>query len=237
MIIADNIAKIEERIQKACAASGRKRDEITLMAVSKFHSRERVEEAWRGGVRCFGENRVQEGAEKFAGFKEGRPGTELHLIGSLQRNKAKTAAEVFDCVQSVDRESLILELGKRAAARERPLPVLFELHTGEESKSGFPGLEELFRAAELALGCPALSVRGLMTMAPNTSDEGLLRASFRQVVKAQRELRRRFPPPEGAGGWNWSCLSMGMSGDFEIAVAEGSTLLRIGSAIFGERLV
>lgn len=236
MSIADNIANIEERIQKACAACGRKRDEITLVGVTKFHPIESVMEAWQAGLRYFGENRVQEAAEKFAAFRESCPGAELHLIGSLQRNKAKAAVETFDCVQSVDRESIVLELGKRAAARSRPLPVLLELHTGEESKSGFPGLDELFRAVELVLACPALAVRGLMTMAPNTADEGLIRSSFRQVVNAQKELERRFPPPAG-GGWNWSCLSMGMSGDFEIAIEEGSTLMRIGSAIFGERVL
>jgi pyridoxal phosphate enzyme (YggS family) len=233
MSIAGNIAQIEERILRACAAPGRRRDEITLMGVSKFHSREQVEEAWQGGIRCFGESRVQEGAEKFAGFGESHGGAELHLIGSLQRNKAKTAAAVFDCVQSLDRESLIHELGKRAEGREKPLPVLLELHTGEESKSGFPGMEELFRAAEIVLGYPALRLRGLMTMAPNTGDEGLIRSSFRQVVRARKELERRFPPE---ADWNWSCLSMGMSGDFEIAIEEGSTLLRIGGAIFGGRL-
>jgi pyridoxal phosphate enzyme (YggS family) len=236
MSVADNIAIIEERIQKACARSGRQRDEIILMGVSKFHPIELVVEAWRAGVRHFGENRVQEGVEKFRGFRESHPGVELHLIGSLQRNKVKTAVETFDCVQSVDRESLIIELGKRAAARTKPLSVLFELHTGEESKSGFPGLEELFRAVELLLDYPALSVRGVMTMAPNTSDKGLIRSSFRQTANAQRELEQRFPPSTG-GDWNWSCLSMGMSADFEIAIEEGSTLIRIGSAIFGERFL
>jgi pyridoxal phosphate enzyme (YggS family) len=238
MAIADNIAKIEDRIREACGRSGRKRDEIILMGVSKFHCRDLVEEAWLGGLRYFGESRVQEAVEKFEGFGKNHPGVELHLIGSLQRNKAKTAAAFFDCVQSVDREELILELGKRAAAGGRPLSILFELHTGEESKRGFSSLEDIFRAVELALGFPALSIRGLMTIAPNTGDSGLIRSSFRRLVKARRELERRFPgcPESGAvNAWNWSCLSMGMSGDFEIAVEEGSTLLRIGSAIFGER--
>ncbi|GHV94021.1 YggS family pyridoxal phosphate enzyme [Spirochaetia bacterium] len=229
MLIAENIAKIEERIQKACAVSGRKREEITLMGVSKFHPIEFVEEAWQGGIRCFGESRVREGAEKFEGFREGRSGAELHLIGTLQRNKAKTAAVAFDCIQSLDRENLIGELAKCAGGKV--LPVLLELHTGEESKSGFVGLDELFSAAELALGFSSLRPRGLMTMAPFTADTERIRASFRLLAKAQKELERRFPPAE-----NWSCLSMGMSGDFEIAIQEGATLLRIGSAIFGERL-
>jgi pyridoxal phosphate enzyme (YggS family) len=229
--IAGNLAIIEERIQKACAVSGRKREEITLMGVSKFQSLDRVEESWQAGIRCFGENRVREGAEKFALFRETHAGISVHLIGSLQRNKAKQAATFFDCVQSVDRGELVTELAKHAAGRETPLPVLLELHTAEDSKSGFAGLDELFSAAEMILGLPALAPRGLMTMAPFTTEEKPVRSSFRALVRAQSGLIKRFPPAE-----NWACLSMGMSGDFEIAIEEGSTLLRIGTAIFGERL-
>ncbi|MDR1586232.1 MAG: YggS family pyridoxal phosphate-dependent enzyme [Treponema sp.] len=237
MSVAENIKKIEEKIQRACEASGRKREEITLLGVSKFHGREAVEEAWQGGIRFFGENRVQEAAEKFSGFREAHPGLALHMIGSLQRNKVKTALSLFDCVQSVDRDDLIRELGKHCGEREKPIELLLELHTGEESKSGFSGLEELYRALELILAYPRLSVRGLMTMAPFTSNEGPIRSSFRLLRKAQRELERRFSPPAPADGRvDLSCLSMGMSNDFEIAVEEGSTLLRIGTAIFGERL-
>jgi pyridoxal phosphate enzyme (YggS family) len=232
MTRAETVAQIEERIHRACAVSGKKREEITLMGVSKFHPVEAVIEAWDAGIRCFGESRVREGAVKFRGFREARAGTELHLIGSLQRNKAREAAFFFDCIQSVDRESLIGELGKHASLREAPLPVLLELRTAEESKSGFTSPDELFRAAELILACPALSLRGLMTIAPNTQDMAPVRAAFRQAALARRELERRFPPRDG---WNWSCLSMGMSGDFETAIAEGATLLRIGSALFGER--
>jgi pyridoxal phosphate enzyme (YggS family) len=231
MSIAGNIEKIEEKIQQACEASGRKREEITLLGVSKFHGRKAVEEAWQGGIRCFGENRVQEAAEKFSGFRENHPDFALHMIGSLQRNKVKTAFSLFDSIQSVDRDDLIRELGKHGAEREKPLELLLELHTGEESKSGFPGLEELYRAVELILAYPCLSIRGLMTMAPFTKDEGPVRSSFRQLKKAQGELEKRFSPDLGL-----SCLSMGMSDDFEIAIEEGSTLLRIGTAIFGERL-
>jgi uncharacterized pyridoxal phosphate-containing UPF0001 family protein len=107
--------------------------------------------------------------------------------------------------------------------------ILLEYHTAEESKSGFPDLDSLFRGAERALEFPGLNLRGIMTMAPYTKDEGLIRSSFRAVVSARDALALRFP------GADWSCLSMGMSGDFEIAIEEGSTLLRIGTAIFGER--
>ncbi|MDR0442885.1 MAG: YggS family pyridoxal phosphate-dependent enzyme [Treponema sp.] len=228
MSIAENIARIEERIQKVCDTSGRRREEITLMGVSKFQPVSVIEEAFNAGIRCFGESRVKEGIEKLSVFKEKHSGAALHLIGSLQRNKAKPAALFFDCIQSVDREALAGELVKSAANREKPLAVLLELHTGEESKSGFAGLDALFRAAEMILGS-CLMPQGLMTMAPYTSDAGLIRSSFRLLVKAQKELERRFPPVE-----NWACLSMGMSNDFEIAVEEGSTMLRIGSLIFGD---
>jgi pyridoxal phosphate enzyme (YggS family) len=233
MSVAENIARIEERIQKACDRAGRKRGEVTLMGVTKFVPIELVEEAYRAGIRCFGESRVKEGIEKFETFRKEHPGVSVHLIGSLQRNKAKAAALFFDRIQSVDREELISELAKHAGqavppARppEKPLEVLLELHTGEETKSGFADPDGLFKAAEKVCACSGLRPAGLMTMAPYTEDALLIRASFRKLADARKELEKRWP------GENWTCLSMGMSNDFEIAVEEGSTLLRIGSLIF-----
>jgi pyridoxal phosphate enzyme (YggS family) len=229
MALADAVLRIRERMAAACERSGRKAEDVRLMGVSKFHSRERVEEAWNAGLTLFGENRVQEASEKFGGFAGSHPGAELHLIGSLQRNKAKAAAALFDWVESVDRDELILSLGKLSAARDIPLSILFELNSGEASKSGYPDEDSLFRAAETALAFPSLNVRGLMTMAPFTGDTALIRRAFRSLVKARDRLQARFPE------CGWSCLSMGMSGDYETAIEEGSTLVRIGTAIFGER--
>ena len=229
MSVAGNIAEIEERIQKVCDASGRKREAITLLGVSKFQPVGMVEDAFRAGILCFGESRVKEGIEKFDAFKRKHPAVQVHLIGALQRNKAKSAALFFDCIQSVDREALIAELVRYTGQRDKPLEVLLELHTGEESKSGFADLDGLFRAAELVMGGEGLKPQGLMTMAPFTQEKDLIRSSFRFLAKAQKELEKRFPPAE-----NWACLSMGMSNDFEIAVEEGSTMLRIGSSIFKE---
>jgi pyridoxal phosphate enzyme (YggS family) len=229
MGIAEALEALQERIERACERSGRKREEISLLGVSKFHGAAAVEEAWNAGIRLFGESRVQEAASKFAGFKSGHPGAKLHLIGSLQRNKAKIAAGLFDVVQSVDREELIETLGALTADRKDPLMILLEYHTAEDSKSGFPDTDSLLRGAEKALGFPGLALRGLMTLAPYTEDKERIRASFRAAASARDALALRFP---GAG---WSCLSMGMSGDFEIAIEEGSTLLRIGTALFGER--
>ncbi|GHV24688.1 YggS family pyridoxal phosphate enzyme [Spirochaetia bacterium] len=230
MEIPEAIETIQERIQKACARSGRKAEDVRLMGVSKFHEPPAIEAAWKAGIRLFGESRVQEAASKFPGFKAGHPETELHMIGSLQRNKAKIVTGLFDAVESVDRDELIAELGRLTGGQKNPtinpLMILLEYHTAEDSKSGYPDVDSLFRAAEAALGFPGLVLRGLMTMAPLTRDEAAIRASFRAMVSAQGALAARFPAVD------WSCLSMGMSGDFEIAIEEGSTLVRIGTAIF-----
>jgi pyridoxal phosphate enzyme (YggS family) len=247
MPISANISAIEERIARACQRSGRKREEITLMGVTKLVPAQMVNEAWEAGLRCFGENRVKEALAKYGesakygeaaplggqGLRANCPGMELHLIGALQRNKAKLAVSLFDCVQSVDREEIVAELAKQAAGRPSPLPILLEFRTGEDSKGGFTSLDDLCRTVELILACHPLSIRGLMTVAPNTADDRVLRSAFRCLVKVQEELERRFP---AGGGHGWDCLSMGMSGDFETAIEEGSTMLRIGTAIFGERI-
>ena len=268
-MIAVNIAKIEERIAKACYSAGRKREEITLMAVSKFEPVEKIEEAFRCGIKFFGESRVKEAAEKFDFFNKIKQDSErslketkssgnnlnreknveLHMIGSLQRNKAKQAVLVFDCIQSIDRIELIDELVKHLPLRSQPLNILLEMHTGEESKSGFDSFDVLFSAAEHILNTGFLKPKGLMTMAPFTTDTELIRSSFRQLVKAQKELQKRFPFIKNdskkrddtnndgiINEGNWDILSMGMSNDFEIAIEEGSTMLRIGSAIFKDNL-
>ncbi len=228
MNIAESIEAVRGRIESACRRSGRDPREVRLMGVSKFHGAEAVRLAREAGLSLFGESRVQEANGKFPGLKADFPSLELHLIGSLQRNKAKSAAELFDCVQSVDRDDLIVELAKRATAAPRALDVLLELHTGEESKAGYPDADSLYRAAELALSLPSLRLRGLMTMAPFTADERPIRSSFRALRAARDGLVRRFPEAD------WSVLSMGMSNDFEIAVEEGATLVRVGTAIFGK---
>jgi len=243
LTVAENFAKIQERVFKVCDSVGRNPDDVTIMGVTKFIPKEQIIEAYNAGVRYFGESRVKEAAEKFAGLKKEFPGSQLHLIGSLQRNKAKQSLALFDCIQSVDRIALIEELVKQALLRQTcrenefvkqtPSHILFELHTGEETKNGFPNLDELFRAAELALNSSCLKPLGLMTMAPFTADTALIRASFRRLVTARDELEKRFPSGNSALK-NWDILSMGMSNDFEIAIEEGSNLLRIGSAIFKE---
>ena len=244
MTIAERIDTIREKIEKAALRSGRKPADIDLMGVTKFHGAEKIEEAVKAGLFLFGESRVQEAEKKYPPLKDKYPKQSLHLIGSLQRNKVKNIPGLFDGVQSLDREELIKTLGNyigksavtgiavpgNTAAdvpESRALTVLLEMHTGEESKSGFPDTDALSRAAELVLSFSGLKLSGLMTMAPFTQDENQIRRSFRKLLAAREKLERRFPEAD------FSCLSMGMSGDFEIAVEEGSTLVRIGTSIFG----
>lgn len=226
--IADAVARIRERIGAASAKAGRAEGAVTLLAVTKFHPREAALAAYAAGVRVFGENRVQEAEAKFASPLND---AKLHLLGHLQSNKAKKAALLFDCVQSADSLAIIAELAKRAQAAERPLELLLELHTGEESKSGFADADELARGLELALESPFLRPRGLMTMAPYTDDEAAVRRSFSLC----RRTFERLAPSAARAGAAWDTLSMGMTNDFEAAIEEGSTMVRIGTAIFGER--
>jgi len=228
--IRANIASVQNRIALACEKAGRASSEITLLAVTKFNPVEAVAAAHKAGLREFGENRVQEAAEKFAQLRDfGFGDYRLHLLGHLQSNKAKKALEVFDCIQSVDSPSILKELIKKADSAGKPLDLLFELHTGEDSKSGFPDAASLLEALELCRHETAVRVRGIMTMAPYTDDAGAIRNSFRVCKTLFDQARVKFSFPV------FDTLSMGMTNDLEIAVEEGATLVRIGTALFGAR--
>jgi len=227
--VKGNYDRVRDAIADAAARAGREPGEIALLAVTKFHPLEAVEAAYDAGARLFGENRVQEAEEKYPAFLASHPDARVDMIGHLQSNKAKKAVTLFSRVQSVDSIELLAELDRRAAARAARVEILFELHTGEESKSGFPNLDELWRACEAAAGLGHVAPRGLMTMAPFTSEEAPIRASFRSLRAAMEEAARRFAFP------SFDVLSMGMTNDYGIAIEEGSTLVRIGTAIFGKR--
>ncbi|MBL8968443.1 MAG: YggS family pyridoxal phosphate-dependent enzyme [Spirochaetaceae bacterium] len=237
--VSDNAKELRGRVEAAAARAGRDAAGVELMAVTKFHPVEAALAAYEAGFRLFGESRVQEAEGKFPAFLAARPDARLEMIGNLQSNKAKKAAQLFSRVQSVDSPEILRELGKRARQAGRRLEILFELHTGEESKAGFPDADSLYRAAELAAELEraaaaagegaGLELRGLMTMAPYTRDEAPIRASFRSLRAAMEGLASRFSFKR------LDVLSMGMTNDFEIAVEEGSTLLRVGTALFGSR--
>lgn len=230
--IAENFESVRNQIKEAEKKSGRNEGCVKLCAVSKFHPAEDVLAALKTGQILFGENRVQEAFAKFTQINSvSKIKPELHIIGSLQTNKVKKAVEIASCIQSVDREELLAEIEKQCAKFEKKIEVFFEIHTGEDSKSGYKEKSVLLKSVEnCANGIyPHIVSKGLMTMAPFTQDEKLIRASFSELRNLKDELNKRFPSLE------INELSMGMSGDYKIAIEEGSTLVRIGTALFGER--
>ena len=233
MSIAENIQRIRDRIAFAALGAGRDPASITLMAVTKTLEPERIREACAAGLRLFGENRVQEFAGKSGALRD-LEDAEFHLIGHLQSNKANRAVELFDSIDSVDSLRLARKLNSAAAAGGKRLPVLIEINIGgENAKSGLapdsPELSELLAAApEL----DALDIRGLMTVPPYSDDPERSRPYFRNMRKLFEEIAGL-----GLAAIRMEVLSLGMSHDFEIAIEEGSTCVRIGAAIFGERRI
>lgn len=227
MTIADNLASIQERISKAALRAGRNPAEIRLVAVSKTVSTENIQQAIAAGVTILGENYVQEARNKIA-----RVGSQVawHFIGHLQSNKARNAVDLFSMIHSVDRLSLAEALDEEANRQGKILPVLIQVNiSGEESKSGIDPQETLQLLQRIA-GLQHLSIQGLMTMPPWFEDPEDARPYFIALRKLREELSREKIP-----GVALQELSMGMSGDFEVAINEGATLVRIGTAIFGPR--
>lgn len=179
----------------------------------------------------FGENRVQEAAAKFTEIHRTHPEAELHIIGQLQSNKVKKAVQIADCIESADRIELIKEIEKQCEKINKTIKILLEVHTAEDSKSGFENFDSLVSAVQFIAdgNTPHVILNGLMTMAPFTDDEALIRKSFSTVRLYAEKIRTTFPE------FTLSVLSMGMSNDYKIAIEEGSTEVRVGTAIFGER--
>ena len=214
-----NLGRVQEAVARACARAGRSPDHVLLIAVSKTMEVERVRLAIAAGVAALGENRVQEAKEKIEAL--GRP-VPWHLIGSLQTNKARDAARLFDWIHSVDRLDLAQELSRRAHGAQRPLNVLLQVNLGDEPQKGGVAPAELKRLHEVVAALPNLKVRGLMAIPPATEQPEQARPFFRQL----RELREQL---------GLEHCSMGMSADFEVAIEEGATMVRVGTAIFGPR--
>lgn len=231
MSVKENLEKVKVQINKACENANRAPSDVKLLAVSKFHDVSAVEEAIAEGQLLFGENRVQEAKAKFEQIRLSHPNVELHIIGSLQRNKVKDAVKICTCIQSVDRIELLEEIEKQCAKIDKKIDVLFEVHTGEESKSGFLDFESLHEALKQCSEGKFCHVvpKGFMTMAPFTKDTELIRKSFSTLKNYAEKLKKEF------SNFELNELSMGMSGDYEIAIEEGSTMVRIGTSIFGER--
>jgi len=231
MSVADNIACVREQMAAAARRAGRSPDSVTLMAVSKTFPAECIQEAYAAGARVFGENRVQEFAGKFSTVRD-LPAARFHLVGHLQSNKAAKAAELFHAMDSVDSLKLAERLNVAAAALGKKLAILLEVNVGGESaKSGMsPDSPEIVAILEAAPRLINLEFRGLMTVPPFTEDPEGARPYFRRLT----ELRNRLADHKLAGV-SLAEFSMGMSHDFAVAIEEGSTCVRLGTAIFGAR--
>jgi PLP dependent protein len=226
--IASRLQQVEQRMALACAAAGRSVDSVTLLAVSKAFAAERLREAHAAGLRRFGENYVQEALAKMDALADLNPRIEWHLIGPLQSNKTRAVAERFDWVHSVDRLRLAERLSSQRPPGLGPLQVCLQVNiSGEASKSGLAP-QEVGAVAQAVARLPRLSLRGLMAI-PEPSDDSL---AMRRPHGALRELLTVL---QAQGLRSLDTLSMGMSADLEAAIAEGATILRVGTAIFGER--
>ena len=216
--IRANLGRVQEAVARACARAGRSPDHVLVIAVSKTMDAERIRQAVAAGVAALGENRVQEAKEKIETL--GRP-VPWHLIGSLQTNKARDAARLFDWIHSVDRLELAQDLSRRAG--DRALNVLLQVNLGEEPQKGGIAPAEVKPLSEAVAGLPGLRVRGLMAIPPAAVDAERTRPHFRRLRELRDELGLEH-------------CSMGMSADYEVAIEEGATMVRVGTAIFGQRM-
>lgn len=224
-MIAENLKIVNERINGICLKTGRNRTDVKLIAVSKNFGTDAISEALNAGQLEFGENRAQELSAKFEvlGNK-----VKWHFIGTLQSNKAKYAVKTADLIHSVDSLPLLLEVNKQAAKLNKIQNILLQYKTSfEATKEGIETEEELFKAAEKCRECENINLIGLMTIAPFIDDREVVRKSF----AALRQMKDKL----NGSGFSLSELSMGMSDDFDIAIEEGATMVRVGSAIFGTR--
>ena len=221
MDIERNIQEVTSRIAQACERAGRSADEITLVAITKTVEPSAIRAAFQAGVRQFGENRVQEAKAKLGELENIKSRSTWHMVGHLQTNKVKTAIELFDIIQSVDSLRLAEFLSRHA---QETIPILLEVNmAGEATKGGFAA-DEVSQAIKKIGLMPNLEIKGLMTIAPLVRNPEEIRPVFRRL----RELRDSL---------GLERLSMGMTDDFEVAIEEGATIVRIGRAIFGERRV
>ncbi|AMF95396.1 YggS family pyridoxal phosphate-dependent enzyme [Vibrio fluvialis] len=227
--IQQNLEHITSQIENAQQKCGRPRSSVQLLAVSKTKPVEAILEAAQAGQRAFGENYVQEGCDKVQFFAEYHPELDLewHFIGPLQSNKTRLLAEHFDWMHTIDRAKIAQRLSEQRPAHLPPLQVLIQVNTsGEASKSGISE-NDLFTLAELISGLPNLTLRGLMSIPENVPDYPSQLAAFRQLATLKDRLAEKYDGID--------TLSMGMSGDMEAAIEAGSTIVRIGTAIFGQR--
>jgi len=225
--IKENYENIISKVEEAKQRSGRENEKVHVMAVTKTKGFDVVNSAYEAGFRLFGENRVQEAGEKFSNFKSDAV---LHIIGHLQSNKVRKAVELSSCIQSVDRLKIAGLINKYASELSKTMEVYLEYNTsGEPSKSGFVTENDFFQTLEQIMEMKYIKIKGLMTIGPLSSDETAIRKSFTFLRNLREKTIEKYPEAGITG------LSMGMSGDYELAVEEGATLIRVGTALFGVR--
>lgn len=228
MSLKERLTELSAELAELATEAGRSPEEIKLIAVSKTHPSELIAEAFQAGQVRFGENRVQEASEKIERLQN--PGIEWHLIGHLQKNKARFCPGRFDWIHSVDSQELLELLEKQCALQSQPIQILLQANLSQEdSKSGVSDYDNLCRLLEKTQGCQWLHCRGLMTMAAATDDANNIRKTFSQLRTWLEKLRNEFTLT------TFTELSMGMSSDYRIAIAEGATMIRLGTTLFGER--
>jgi len=227
--LKDNIARVQERIAEACRRAGRRPEDVKLVAVSKTVPPDRIRAAYDAGLRDFGENRVQEANAKRAALSDLT--VTWHLVGHLQTNKAKLARELFHCVHSLDSLRLAQKLDEAAVCSGDRLPVLIEVNLGEEQTKSGVREQDVLALAEQVGRLSTLELSGLMVLPPFFEDPEQARPFFRRLRELARTIEAANLP-----GVSMRELSMGMSHDFEVAIEEGATMVRIGTAIFGRRM-
>jgi pyridoxal phosphate enzyme (YggS family) len=234
MSVAENLQRVREQIENAARRAGRQPDDITLVAVSKTFPVGLILEAYHAGARDIGENRVEEASEKIPAVSAALDGEKIrwHLIGHLQRRKAREAVALFDLIQAVDTLRLAETLNRQAVGSGKRVPILLQVNVGQDpNKFGFDlnARDDFLRQVEKIVALPNLQVEGLMTIGPLVASAQLARPFFHDLRILSQELKQRFPPAP------WRELSMGMTDDFAVAIEEGATIVRIGRAIFGQR--
>ena len=228
MSLKERLTELSAELSELATQAGRSPEELKLIAVSKTHPSELIAEAFQAGQVRFGENRFQEASEKIERLQN--PGIEWHLIGHLQKNKARFCPGRFDWIHSVDSQELLELLEKQCALQSQPIQILLQANLSQEdSKSGVSDYDNLRRLLEKTQGCQWLHCRGLMTMAAATDDANNIHKTFSQLRTWLEKLRNEFTLT------TFTELSMGMSSDYRIAIAEGATMIRLGTTLFGER--
>jgi pyridoxal phosphate enzyme (YggS family) len=229
-MIKDNVSKIQGEIQDACRHAGRPVQEVTLVAVTKYAPLEAIQEAINAGITDIAENRVQEAEKKFPSLLAKNAQVRSHIIGHLQSNKAKDAIQVCSLIQSVDSLKLVHEIEKQAAKLNKTIEILVQFNTAHEEQKFGADPKEAYLLIEAMTKLSHIQIKGLMCMAPYTEDQGIIRKTFVDLREIRDGITERF---KGSSA-DMKILSFGMSGDYKIAIEEGSTMVRVGSAIFKE---